>query len=203
MSALYLEMPARGAESAKVVLRIDPMQILLGFSTGDFSPPAEPGIYVPLDFLESLDTNVSVHDAWEKAQLQEAREAAANLDVMTQISLTYPIMFSTTMGFLAGYAIKHIGHIIGVLGIAAVASSEGLVEIHWRRIKRYFHVDEVLAPISKEAASSCTTLSTDVFEIWDDVKKCFVKERKPRRAPPRILSPGGFMTGLLLGLKHN
>ncbi|EQC40000.1 hypothetical protein SDRG_02660 [Saprolegnia diclina VS20] len=196
MSALYLELPPTGAESAKVVIRIDPMQVLLGLSSGDLSEMAVPGIYVPLDFLESLDTNASVHDAWEKAQLQEARECAdiTNQDIVTQISLTYPVVFSTTMGFIAGYALKHIGHIIGVLGIAAIASSEGLVEIHWKRIKKYFALNALVA------APASTSLS--VVEIWDDLTKSFRKEKRPRRPPPRVLSPGGFLVGLILGLRH-
>ncbi|OQR94320.1 hypothetical protein ACHHYP_01458 [Achlya hypogyna] len=201
MTALYLEMPPTGAESAKVVIRIDPMQVLLGLGSGDFGMAAEPGIYVPLDFLESLDTNVSVHDAWEKAQLKEARECAdvTNQDILTQISLTYPVVFSTAMGFIAGYALKHIGHIVGVLGIAAIASSEGLVEIHWRRIKKYFALDQLLgAP----PPSSSTSLSLNVVEIWDDLTNTFKKAKQPRRPTPRVHSPGGFLLGLLLGLRH-
>ncbi|KDO25202.1 hypothetical protein SPRG_20780 [Saprolegnia parasitica CBS 223.65] len=188
MSALYLELPPTGAESAKVVIRIDPMQVLLGLSSGDLSEMAVPGIYVPLDFLESLDTNVSVHDAWEKAQLQEARECAdiTNQDIVTQISLTYPVVFSSTMGFIAGYALKHIGHIIGVLGIAAIASSEGL----------YFALHALVA------APPPTSTALSVVEIWDDLTKSFRKEKRPRRPPPRVLSPGGFLVGLILGLRH-
>ncbi|OQS01324.1 hypothetical protein ACHHYP_20062 [Achlya hypogyna] len=163
-----------GALPVKGVIRIDPMQLLLGLRSGDYCTVAEPGIYVPLDLLKSLDTS-----------LPDARESAdvTNQDILTQVSLQYPFVFSTVIGVVAAYALKSIGHIVGIFGIAAVATSEGLVTIHWRRIKKFFALDQLLGAPPQQPS---TLLPLNVVEIWDALTKTVKKEQRPRRPRPHV-----------------